>query len=182
MTNSIRRELTAMSRRKPSAPLAWAYKEGLIESAVFDWGCGKGMDSRWLKEEGLEVISYDPFYNNAITPDCVCFEEVRTILLIYILNIIEDRKERESLLYDIKNLSQEDTTVIIAVPRAKQIESRAKKSTWKSYSDGFVTKRDTFQKGYTLGEFADDCMKIGKLRQVKKLSGSLVGVVSIGGR
>jgi len=140
----------------------------------------RGWDSRWLKGEGLEVVSYDPFYDKTITPDCVCFEEISTVLLIYVLNIIEDRKERESLLYDIKNLSQKNTTVLIAVPRTKQIESRAKKSTWKSYSDGFVTKRDTFQKGYTLGEFADDCMKIGKLRQVKKLSGSLVGVVSVG--
>jgi len=43
MSNPIYRERTAMSRKKPSAPLAWAYKEGLIESAVFDWGSGKGM-------------------------------------------------------------------------------------------------------------------------------------------
>jgi len=93
--------------------------------------------------------------------------------------VIENREERESLLYDIKNLANFETTVIIAVPRNKSIELKAKKANWDSYADGFVAKNKTFQKGYTLGEFADECLKVGHLQQVKKVSGSLMGVISL---
>lgn len=52
----IRRENTAIARTKPSSPTCWAEKNGYIKSSVFDWGCGKGMDSKWLKNTGYDVI------------------------------------------------------------------------------------------------------------------------------
>lgn len=175
----IRREKTAMARRSPSAPTRWAFEQNLLRSVVFDWGCGKGEDSRWLRDKGLEVTSYDPYYDNSSAPDCVNFKKINAVLLIYVLNIIEDQHEREGLIFDIGHISKPGTNVVIAVPRKNNIESRAKKSKWKKFNDGFVTKSNTFQKGYTLGEFANDCIKIGDLRCVKKISGSLIGVIKV---
>ena len=177
----IRREKTAMARKKPSAPTCWAFDQDLLKSTVFDWGCGKGEDSRWLKEHGYKIVSYDPFFDNTSVPDRVNFKAINTILLVYVLNVIECGEERGGLLYDVGHMSKPGTTVVIAVPRKKHIADRAKKSKWKKLNDGFVTKSNTFQKGYTLGEFIDSCTLIGELKQVKKLSGSLVGVVEVKG-
>lgn len=175
----IHRERTAMSRKSASAPTKWAYENSFINPVVFDWGCGKGQDSKWLQTKGIEVISFDPFFCDENPPDSVNFKRIRTVLLIYVMNVIENIDERECLLYDVANLTRKNSNVIISVPRNKSIESRAEKSKWKKFSDGFITKNKTFQKGYTLGEFADECSKVGKIEEIKKLSGSLVGVVKI---
>jgi DNA phosphorothioation-associated putative methyltransferase len=177
MSGPIRREKTAANRKNASAPTRWAFKQGLIRSVVFDWGCGKGKDSSWLKEQGMEVISYDPYFEDKMNPEIIDFAYVQTILLIDVLSIIEDREERENLLYDVASLSKKDTIIIASVPRIKTIEKRASKSNWDSYADGFIAKNKTFIKGYTLGDFADSCMKMGSLMHVKKMKGSFVGVI-----
>lgn len=179
MSKSIRRERTAIKRKKPSAPVIWAYENGNIDSVVFDWGCGKGKDSEYLTKEGFEVISYDPFFDDTNPPDCLDFEYINTILLIYVMNIIEDIDERNDLIFDIGSISNEGTNVIIAVPRNKTIEYRANKSGWEEYEDGYITKNNTFQKGYTLVELAEECVKIGNIRYIEKLSGSLVALVNV---
>jgi DNA phosphorothioation-associated putative methyltransferase len=175
--SEMRRERTASNRKSVSAPTRWAHKQGLIRPIAFDWGCGRGKDAKWLQDQGIETLSYDPYFDNSLTPDCVDFEEVKTILLIDVLNVIEDREEREGLISDVEAFSYKGSLIIVSVPRIKAIESKAKKSKWESYADGFVTKSKTFTKGYTLGDFADSCMRMGSLLHVKKMKGSFIGII-----
>ena len=50
---------TAITRKKPSLPMRWLAKEGLIPSRIdtLDYGCGKGFDADYF---GMD--KYDPHF------------------------------------------------------------------------------------------------------------------------
>lgn len=175
----IKREATAMSASKPSAPTQWAFHRGLIIPVVFDWGCGKGRDSKWLNSLNIGVISYDPFYKPEPYPRNIDFQKVNTVLLNYILNIIEIIEERRKILEEIYNLAKSGTIVIISTRSQREIERNAKRSYWKKLNDGYLTRKNTFQKGFSLEELSSFCSPYGRLIESTKLQGGVVCVISI---
>jgi DNA phosphorothioation-associated putative methyltransferase len=160
---TIKREATAMSTKAPSGPTIWAYRKGYIKPVIFDWGCGRGRDSNWLRSQDLEVISYDPFYKPDNKPDHIDFTPVQTILLNYVLNVIEDEPERSELLKKISNVANKNTLIIVSCRSKAEIDKQSQSPLWKKYNDGFVTSRNTFQKGFTLSELTNLCSQFGKV-------------------
>ena len=84
---------TAIARKKPSSPLLYIEKSNLLKGSVLDYGCGKGADERYLKSKGLDVDSYDPYWNNVDLKN----KKYDTILCTYVLNVVTDFAEQDIL-------------------------------------------------------------------------------------
>jgi DNA phosphorothioation-associated putative methyltransferase len=176
----IQRHKTAIARPKVSVPTKWAFNQGVVDSTsnVFDWGCGKGKDSEWLKEQGCNVTSYDPFYAPENNPKSFDFSNTDVIICNYVLNVIECPQERIDLVQNIIKSANGNAKIVISARPDKQINKEAKKKGWKSYSDGFVTSHNTFQKGYNLEELTNFVGSLSdqKLSNSHKSSGGVVCV------
>jgi len=169
---TIARERTAISRSKVSAPTKWAEEEGHISGTVYDWGCGKGMDSKWLRSMDYQVISHDPYHLPENDPDSVDFSNVDTIICNYVLNVIDEQAERESLLKKIA--SKGVGTVIISV--RCDVDVNAKKNGWKQYGDGYCTSHNTFQKNYDMNDVKEMGKLFGSIKDIRHKNGGITVV------
>lgn len=139
----ICRHKTAISRSDLSKPVRLALLSGIInvETTVFDYGCGRGIDVKFLNFQGIKAVGYDSHYfpeKNFIQSDIV--------MLNYVLNVIEIPEERLDVLRFCYELAIQG--LLIAV---RLLNERPKIYT--EYGDGVLTKRKTFQKFFTKGEF-----------------------------
>jgi DNA phosphorothioation-associated putative methyltransferase len=91
----IHRHKAAISRNKLSKPVFAAIQQRVIKEgdSIFDYGCGKGSDVRILKEQGYEVTGWDPFHASKKKK-----ESADIVNLGYVINVIEDPKERIEVL------------------------------------------------------------------------------------
>lgn len=99
----IDRSLTALSRSELSRPVKLAINDGFIaaESSVFDFGCGRGDDIRFLTEMGIQADGWDPHYRSSSLQ-----READIVNLGYILNVIEDGEERLDVVSRAWNLAR----------------------------------------------------------------------------
>lgn len=91
----MQRHKTAIDRNKLSAPMQVLARHGYFDGthSVLDYGCGKGDDVRELEAHGVNVYGWDPTHRpegKVATSDIVN--------LGYVLNVIEDTKERAETL------------------------------------------------------------------------------------
>lgn len=137
-----RRERTAIRRVACSRPIALALAEGLINPAtsVFDFGCGYGSDIRYLRSRGMKASGWDPYYQPKAD-----IEQADVVNLGYVLNVIENPRERQEILQHAYGLANKVLVVAVRVERVLEDAS--------AFGDGVVTKRGTFQKIYTQDEF-----------------------------
>jgi DNA phosphorothioation-associated putative methyltransferase len=149
---AIKRQRTALSRYELSRPLKLALADGLLSpnDSVFDYGCGRGDDLRNLQQRGINCSGWDPEHYP---------EGRRTrasiINLGYVINVIEDQAERKSTLQEAWSLAEKALIV------AAQLNVHSKLRYRESFEDGFVTRRDTFQKYYEqreLGSWIDSVL------------------------
>jgi hypothetical protein len=143
MTVAIQRHRTAMSRTTLSRPVALAFEDGLIstETSVFDFGCGRGGDLRQLGLLGVTAEGWDPNHR----PDAPQ-SAADLVNLGYVINVIEDQRERRAALQDAWRLAR--TALIVAARpawEARDVRGRA-------HADGVITSKDTFQKFYEQDE------------------------------
>jgi DNA phosphorothioation-associated putative methyltransferase len=142
-TLRVERHLTAIDRDKLSAPMQALARHNYLNSdhSVFDYGCGKGDDVRELEAHGLDVAFWDPVYH----PEG---KKTRAdiVNLGYVINVIEERKERDRALKDAFAHAEK----ILAVSAMLAGDGTANQFT--PYKDGVITKRNTFQKYYTQSE------------------------------
>lgn len=121
--------------------LAWA--DGLVttEVAVFDYGCGRGDDLRTLHQLGVAAHGWDPNHRPD-GPKLVA----DVVNLGYVINVIEDVRERRQVLRDAWDYAKE-VLIVAARPiwEAKAVKGR-------SHGDGILTAKDTFQKFYEQDE------------------------------
>lgn len=141
---AIPRHKTAIRRGGHSRPVALAKMHGLIGagSSVLDYGCGLGEDVALLKESGATVEGWDPYYrpDTDLTPaDCVN--------LGYVLNVIENPREREETLLQAFDLARRVLVVAVRVDQSLVGGT--------DFADGLVTNRGSFQKIYTQAEFRE---------------------------
>jgi len=143
--------LTAISRSKPSFPTRLAIEKKLIHGNVFDYGCGRGRDVSFLREVGFEAEGWDPYYNRNTPLESFPKGYFHWIQCIYVLNtVLEDA--RKSILSTIFSFLPSGGHLYLAVRTFNEIERQAYNRGWKKYFDGWITKRGTFQKGFTYKE------------------------------
>ena len=140
---AIDRHLTAIDRNKLSAPMQLLARHNYFngEFTVLDYGCGKGDDVRELEMHGIDVVGWDPVHRaegNKASADIVN--------LGYVINVIEDRAERDTALKD----AYAHTKRLLCV--SVMLGSESIVSQFMPYKDGVITKRNTFQKYFTQSE------------------------------
>lgn len=85
--------LTVKERRYPSYPTKQLLKMNLIRGKVLDFGCGLGVDVKYLKSKGFDVIGYDPYYQPNYPND-----KFDTILCNYVLNVLLPEEQAHVLM------------------------------------------------------------------------------------
>lgn len=139
----ILRHRAAIRRTEPSLPLKCLIRDNLLTDGAtfFDYGCGYGDDLERVRQLGNPSNGWDPAYR----PDeSVC--EADIVNLGYVINVIEDQKERADTLWAAWRLAKRVFSVSarIAVDGAGAGEFE--------FGDGVITRIQTFQKYYTQAE------------------------------
>lgn len=113
--------LTAITRKKPSAPMQRLASSYLLLGRVLDYGSGKGFDA-----DHFGIERFDPHYS----PDMPegLFE---TIVCNYVLNVIESPETRAVVLREILSKLTETGLAYITVRNdAKDLNGPTKRGTW----------------------------------------------------
>lgn len=85
--------LTIKERKWPSFPTKQLLSRRLIRGKVLDFGCGLGIDVKFLKTKNIDVTGYDPYY----APDYPT-EKYDTIVCNYVLNILLPEEQAHVLM------------------------------------------------------------------------------------
>ena len=108
---NIYSHLTAKERDKISYPARIIIERNLLKGNILDYGCGFGSDVKFIKEEGYNIIGYDPYYY----PDRPQ-EKFDTIICFYVLNVLLP-EEQAKVLMDISTLLKPGGKAYFAVRR-----------------------------------------------------------------
>ena len=124
-----------------------ALADGLIRDgvSVFDYGCGRGDDLRYLKLRGVPSKGWDPVHQ--------CEDEIASAEVVnlgYVVNVIEDPDERSRCL--VRAWSLAERALIVSARLTSETPELASVA---EYGDGFVTSIPTFQKFYEQAELKD---------------------------
>jgi len=139
----IDRHKAALVRTDFSKPVRVALEAGLFtpETTFFDYGCGHGRDIEQISDRGYTSSGWDPYYR----PDAPC-TAADIVNLGYVINVIEDPTERREALVKAWGLTRK----VLIVSAQVLIEDRMRGMM--AYSDGVITRRNTFQKNYSQEE------------------------------
>ena len=109
--------------------------------SLFDYGCGRGDDLRLLKAMNIRASGWDPVFlpNGAKQPADI-------VNLGFVLNVIEDSKERSETLRSAYALAR--TLLIVSV----MLGYASQRAQFIPHNDGVRTQHDTFQKYFAQDE------------------------------
>ncbi len=149
---NVARHKTAIARHQLSTPFQMLARHGFLdgEHSILDYGCGRGDDIAILQKAELPVRGWDPHF----APDTDLSELADVVNLGFVVNVIEDSHEREEALRRSFSLCRRCLSVSV------MIAGRAQTEGMRSYSDGHITKRGTFQKYFTQAEFVQFVKKV----------------------
>lgn len=139
----IERHKTAIDRNQLSQPMQILARHNYFNGdySVLDYGCGKGDDMRELEAHGIDISGWDPVHcpdGDLVNSDIVN--------LGFVLNVIEDREERNETLK--RAWEYADKILIVSV----MIAGESFLQQFTPYKDGIITSRNTFQRYYTQSE------------------------------
>ena len=142
----VNRELTAIARTELSRPFQLAIEHRVISkrTRILDYGCGRGFDVDKLRASGWSTFGWDPAHRTTTKKtksDVVTFN--------YVLNVIEDQKERVSTLKAAFELAK--SCLIVSA----RLDFERDEAHIRPFADGWLTSRNTFQKFYTQDELQD---------------------------
>ena len=140
MSVEVQRHKTAIGRPALSLPAKLLFQSGLVtdETSVLDYGCGRGDDVKFLKELGIPAIGWDPHF----VPNPALLVQHDIVNLGFVLNVIEDTKERKTVLSDAYGLADKCLSVSV------MLHSQNDTTTSMPFGDGQLTSKKTFQKYY----------------------------------
>ena len=143
ITTVVERHRTAIKRYDLSKPVKQLLERGLLRKndALFDYGCGHGMDIEALQNLGYQADGWDP----AFRPNGQR-ASADVVNLGYVLNVIEDPDERVEVLRNAFSLTKR-VLLVSTLAAGQESEAHAR-----PYRDGFLTKTNTFQKFFAPGE------------------------------
>ncbi len=127
--------LTAIERTAMSFPTRWLKQNNLLKGELLDFGCGFGIDTEQLKEQGFDIVGYDNYYR----PE---YPEKRfdTIICNYVLNVLEPNEQAEVLM-SVSELLKPTGKAYFAVRRDLKSEG---------FRTHYVYKLPTFQSNVIL--------------------------------
>ena len=140
---AVVRHRTALVRTDLSRPMRLAIQDKIVARgrSVFDYGCGLGGDLKRLRRRGYRCAGWDPRFR----PDRPRLES-DIVNLGYVVNVIEDPKERAETLQSAWELTRQCLVVSARLKRdARRLDAE-------SYADGCLTQASTFQKFYDQSE------------------------------
>ena len=145
-TQAIDRAKTALSRNNFSTPVQHLLETQVLTSrrSFFDFGCGKGDDIAGLKQLGFTASGWDPHYMRTepkATADVVN--------LGFVLNVIEDPKERREALQEAWRFTK--GALIVSVISSFERPANG----LQEFADGHVTQKGTFQRYFEPGELKE---------------------------
>ncbi len=135
----IERHRAAIVRTSLSKPVRSALEAGLFTAGktFFDYGCGHGSDIKHISNLGYAASGWDPYYRPNTSP-----QPADIVNLGYVINVIENPAERREALLKAWELAKSvlivAAQVLVDNPGLGQV----------AYSDGILTRRNTFQKYY----------------------------------
>lgn len=140
------RHRTAISRAALSMPARQALLDGLLarDKQVLDYGAGRGLDVQRLQSIGFEARGWDPHF----APDSEVFE-ADTVLLLYVLNVIEDPAERSTVLAHAWGLTRSSLVI------SARLKWDSRRVSGDDLSDGVLSARGTFQHLYSTEELRE---------------------------
>lgn len=109
--NNLNSHLTAIERTSLSYPARIVLNQKKITGKVLDFGCGVGKDVELLKNKGIDVVGYDPFYFSQFPA-----EKFDTILCFYVLNVLLPEQQAEVLM-NVSKLLKPNGKAFFAVRR-----------------------------------------------------------------
>ena len=135
----IQRHKTAMVRYDLSKPVKTLIEYQQLGKSVdfFDYGCGQGADVKGLQSLGYDAKGWDPAFKKdepKVASDIVN--------LGFVLNVIEDPAERVETLLDAFSYTKK--LLVVSALVVETIDA----SEATPLGDGYLTKRNTFQKFY----------------------------------
>ena len=146
LPEQILRHRTAINRNTLSSPMQSLYNHDYLNEkhSVFDYGCGHGDDIRELQAHGIDAKGWDPVFR----PDADK-QPADIVNLGFIINVIEKPSERVETLREAFSLTKK----VLAV--SAMLGGEATVAKFRSFGDGVVTSRGTFQKYYTQQELRE---------------------------
>jgi diadenosine tetraphosphate (Ap4A) HIT family hydrolase len=85
--------LTAIERTYLSFPAKFLLEKNLLQGKILDFGCGLGNDVKLLRQKGLKIREYDPYYFPEY-PN----EKFDTIISLYVLNVLFPEDQTDVLM------------------------------------------------------------------------------------
>ncbi len=142
----IQRHKTAIRRPGLSFPVKCLLRDGLLDTSrtLFDYGSGQGQDLVLLGAMGIACDGWDPAYR----PDAE-LRPADVVNLGYVINVVEDPRERAEALQQAWSLSR-----CLLVVSAQLVDSAPRREQ-ERLNDGVLTSRGTFQKYYTQAELRE---------------------------
>lgn len=149
----VERHKTALTRYDLSKPVKSLLEYGMLtpSTSFFDYGCGQGSDLAGLRSLGYAAEGWDPVFRPE-TPK----GQADIVNLGYVLNVIEDPAERLEALCNAYSLTRRVLVVSTLVHQTVDA-CRAK-----SFGDGVITRRNTFQKYFEqqeLHQYLEDALE-----------------------
>lgn len=139
----------AITRTKPSRPARFLIEQGCVpaNATILDFGCGKGMDTRWFVAQGYRARGYDPIsgYGERELPT----EQFDVVFLNYVLNTLPTEAERLIVLWQAWDCVAPGGSLYLTVRMAPEVAREARVHGWHQHGDGWLTGAQTFQHGYT---------------------------------
>jgi len=141
----VARERTAISRTALSQPVSLMVRFGMLqgEFELFDYGCGRGDDVAILQANGYAAFGWDPNHR----PDGER-RPADVVNLGFVINVIEDPHEREETLRAAWSYARRGMAVSVMVPGKYSVDGHV------PVSDGFLSRRQTFQKYFSQDELS----------------------------
>jgi DNA phosphorothioation-associated putative methyltransferase len=142
----VERHRAAMVRVGMSRPIRLLLESGLAAPGdeIFDYGCGRGADIEALREAGLNVRGWDPYYAPEFSK-----EPAAIVNIGYVINVIENPNERAQVLMEAWALAKRMLVV------SARLVSESSGLAGEQFADGVITRRGTFQKFYEQAELRD---------------------------
>lgn len=172
MKPKIQTHRTAIKRNKPSRPLRYLYDnhdDQFHNGTVLDYGCGRGDDVDFLLEMGCDTDRYDPNFSPTLPK-----RKYDVIVCTYVMCVIPDPEERHKILLKMWDLLKPGGIIYISTRKYREVNSNARRRFWTKYKDGWLTRNNTFQKGFK----QEDIYRLGERLGTKSWSVTNIKVSS----